>query len=153
MTSALDAFREQRESVEQMQARLLEVAALLSRLREQVELLAGHKELRAVLQREENWLHRVERTVAEVRAWREEETRRFWPALIRRWALAAVFALVSATAGGAGYARITQPYIAELAALHSRAEFADAVAQRILTMTPVERRQFDALMKWQGPSQ
>ena len=84
MTSALDAFREQREAVEQMQARLVEVAALLSRLREQVELLAGHKELRAVLQREEHWLHRAERTVAEVRAWREEETRRFWPALIRR---------------------------------------------------------------------
>src|SRR5437879_1161584 len=104
MTSTLDAFRDQREAVEQVHVRLLEVAALLGRLREQVELLAGHQELRAVLQQEENWLRRLDRAIAEARAWREEEARRFWPGIIRRCALALIFALASAAAVGAGYA-------------------------------------------------
>jgi len=152
MTSTVGAFREQREAVEQVHARLTEVAELLRRLRDQAELLAGDKELRAVLQQEESWLYRLDRTMTEVRAWRQEEARRFWPGVIRRWALALVFAVVSCGAAGAGYARITQPYIAELAALHSGTQFAAAIAERIMTMTPAERRQFDALMKWRSPS-
>ena len=34
------------------------------------------------------------------------------------------------------------------AAVAARVEFADALAHRVLTMTPAERRQFDALMNW-----
>ena len=79
---------------------------------------------------------------------RDDEVRRFRPAVIRRWALALVFALASATGAGAGYAWATRPYQAELAALRSRMEFAEFVEHRALTMTPAERRQFDALMKW-----
>jgi hypothetical protein len=148
MNSTLDAFREQREAVEQLHRRLFEVGEMLGLLRERVELLAGDKELRAVLQQEESWLHHVERTVAEVRAWRREEARRFWPGLIRRWTLALAFALVSVAVAGAAYARITEPHAAELWALRSRAEFGDAIARRIASMTPIERRQFDGLMKW-----
>jgi hypothetical protein len=78
---------------------------------------------------------------------------RFWPGVIRRWTVALLFALVSAAIAGAGYAWWTEPYAAELASLRSRAEFASFVEHRVLTMTPAERRQFDALMKWKPPRQ
>jgi len=67
---------------------------------------------------------------------------------VRRWALALGFALISAAAAGASYAWVSRPYDAELAALRSRAEFTELVERRVLAMTPAERRQFDALMKW-----
>jgi hypothetical protein len=68
--------------------------------------------------------------------------------VIRRWTVALLFALVSAAAAGAGYAWWTKPYAAELADLRSRVEFARFVEHRVLMMTPTERRQLDALMKW-----
>jgi hypothetical protein len=37
-----------------------------------------------------------------------------------------------------------------MADLRSRVGFADFVQHRMLTMTPAERRQFDALMKWKA---
>jgi hypothetical protein len=75
---------------------------------------------------------------------------RFWPGVIRRWAVALAFALVSAAAAGAGYAWWSKPYAAELAALRSRVGFADFVEHRVVTMTPTERRQFDLLMRLQA---
>ena len=51
-------------------------------------------------------------------------------------------------AGGAGYGWASRPHEAELASLRLRVEMLDAIAERVLTMTPAERRQFDALMKW-----
>jgi hypothetical protein len=48
---------------------------------------------------------------------------------------------------GAGYAWAARPYEVELADLRRRVEPLDFVAQRALTMTPGERRQFDILMK------
>jgi len=33
-----------------------------------------------------------------------------------------------------------------------RIKFLDVVAQRVLMMTPAERRQFDTLMTWGAPS-
>jgi hypothetical protein len=63
-------------------------------------------------------------------------------------AVALAFAFASAAAAGAGYAWWTKPYAAELADLRSREEFARFVEHRVLTMTPTERRQLDALMKW-----
>jgi hypothetical protein len=77
---------------------------------------------------------------------------RFWPGVIRRWAVALVFALGSATGAGAGYAWWTKPYAAELASLRSQVEFASFVEHRVLTMTPAERRQFDQLMGWSARS-
>ena len=73
---------------------------------------------------------------------------RFWPGVIRRWTVALVLALISAAAAGAGYAWWTKPHAAELADLRSRVEFAKFVEHRVLTMTPTERRQLDALMRW-----
>lgn len=147
MTNALDAFREQRVAAGQVYAVVRETAALISELQTQVKALSGMDELRALLQQEERWLRETERTVAEVRRLREEEMRRLRPAVMRRWALGLVFALVSAAAAGAGYAWVTQPHEAELAALRSRMEFTELVERRIVAMTPAERRQFDALMK------
>lgn len=147
MQSALDTFRAQREAADHVYARLAEVSQLLHQLRGQADALARDDELQKVLQQEQSWLERAQRMVAEVRTWREDELRRFWPGVLRGWALAFVFALASAAAAGAGYAWISQPYAAELAALRSRVEFADFVKQRVLTMTTAERRQFDVLMK------
>jgi hypothetical protein len=148
MTSTMDAFREQREAAQAVKTSVVEVGELLGRIRREVDFLVNHKELRAVLQEQERWLDRLDRTMVELRRWREEEIRQFWPGVVRRWAIALTFALASAAAGGVGYARITEPYVAELAELHSRTQLGTAIAERIMTMTPAERRQFDALMRW-----
>jgi hypothetical protein len=76
--------------------------------------------------------------------------RRFWPAVWRRCVVAAAFTLLMALAAGAGYAWVARPYEAELTSLRTRVEVLDFVAQRVLKMTPPERRQFDALMKGNG---
>jgi hypothetical protein len=128
-------------------SRLTEVAELLRGLRTQVEAIAQDQALRQVLRDEERWLESARRTIADVRALRQDELRRFWPAVWRRWAVALAFALASAGAFGAGYVWASRPYEAELASLRTRVELLDTVAQRLITMTPAERRQFDALMK------
>ena len=150
MPTAIDTFRAQREAADGVYARLTEVSQLLHDLRGQADALVQNNELRAVLQREHSWLDQAQRTIDEARRWRELEMQRFWPGVWRRWALALVFALASAAAAGAGYGWITKPYTTNLAALRSRAELADLIEQRILTMTPAERRQLDALMKWKS---
>jgi hypothetical protein len=151
MPSAIDVFREQREAAEQLQNHLVEISALLGRLRQQVDALALNEDLRTVLREEKDWLSRAQLAVSEVRSFREQDMLRFWPGVVRRWAIALVFALASAAAAGAGYAWWTKPYAAELEALRERTGFADFVEHRVLTMTPAERRQFEALMKW-GPT-
>ncbi len=148
MSSALDAFRAQREAADAVHARLTEVATLLRDLREETHALANNEALRKLLQDEQTWLVRAEHTITSIRHHREWEVHRFWPAVWRRWAVAAAFVVLTAAAAGAGYALIARPYETELATLRARVEFLDAVARRVLMMTPAERRQFDALMKW-----
>ncbi len=148
MSSALDAFRAQREAADAVHARLTEVATLLRDLREETHALANNEAFRKLLQDEQTWLVRAEHTITSIRHHREWEVHRFWPAVWRRWAVAAAFVVLTAAAAGAGYAWIARPYETELATLRARVEFLDAVARRVLTMTPTERRQFDALMKW-----
>jgi hypothetical protein len=147
MSSALDAFRAQREAADEVHARLTEVATLLSRIGEETHALANDQALRKLLQDEQTWLVRAENMIVSIRHHREWEVHRFWPAVWRRWVAAAAFVMLAAAAAGAGYAWIARPYETELATLRSRIEFLDAVAQRVLMMTPAERRQFDALMK------
>ena len=77
MGSALDTFRAQQEAAEQTHARLSEIAALLGRVHGQLDLLAHNEDLRAVLQEERTWLETAQRTVSEVRAWREHERLRY----------------------------------------------------------------------------
>jgi hypothetical protein len=148
MPSAIDMFREQREAAEQLHARVQEISALLDQLCHQVNSLARNDDLRAVLRQEQDWLTRAQLAVSEVRSFREQDMLRFLPGVMRRWTIALIFALASAAVAGAGYAWWTKPYAAELASLRSQVEFARFVEHRVLTMTPAERRQLDALMKW-----
>ena len=100
MTNALDAFREQRAAAGQVYAVVRETAALMSELQTQVKALSRMDELKALLQQEERWLRETERVVAEVRRLREEEMHRLRPAVVRRWALALVFALIGCSRWG-----------------------------------------------------
>jgi hypothetical protein len=147
MSSALDAFRAQREAADAIHTRLTETAALLRSIKEEIHTLAHNEKLRKLLQDEQASLARAESFVETIRNQREWEVNHFWPAVWRRWAVAAAFAVLTAAAAGAGYAWVARPYEAELADLRSRVEALDIVARRILTMTPNERRQFDSLMK------
>jgi hypothetical protein len=147
MSSALDAFRAQREEVAKIHARLTEVAELLRAIRSEANLVAQDEPLRKLLQEEQTWLLRTQDLIRQVQYFRESETSRFWPAVWRRWAVAGLFALAASAAFGAGYVWASRPYEAELASLRFRAEVMDAVGARILTMTPAERRQFDVLMR------
>ena len=50
--------------------------------------------------------------------------------------------------GGRRGLRLNRPAVQDRAAIfRARVEFLDAVARPVLTMTPTERREFDALMK------
>jgi hypothetical protein len=153
MASALQTFRAQQEAANSIYERLLEVSALLGQLRTQADALARSDELKRMLEREESWLAEARRTVVDVRHWREREAQCFWFGVVRRWLVAAVFAIASAAAAGAGYAWATKPYAAELDAFRNRQEFVDYIEQRIVAMTPAERRQFDILMKLNAPRQ
>jgi hypothetical protein len=147
MGNALDAFRAQREATESLQAQLSVISAGVATLHQQIAALALNDELKALLRDEQGWLAQAEHTIGEVRRWREREMRAFgWP-LVWRWVLACGFALASTTLAGAGYAWVTHPYAAEIATLRPRAESADRIERRLLTMTPADRRQFERLMQ------
>jgi hypothetical protein len=148
MSGALEAFRAQREAVDDLRARVVEVAKLIADVTAQVETVARDPALRDVLSAERAWLAQTERVLEQVRALREDEVRRFWPAVWRPWAAALMFALAAAAAFGSGYVWAVRPYEAELASLRDRVELLDFVAQRVITMTPAERREFDSLMKF-----
>jgi hypothetical protein len=148
VSNALDLFRAQQAAVEQVNDRLNDVAGLVARLNDQVTQLVENKDLRQLLQEERTWLESAQRVVNDTRRWREEEARRYWPALMYRWLAALVYALASAYAVGLGYARVANPFAVELEALRPRAELGLVVEHRMSTMTPAERRQLDALMKW-----
>jgi hypothetical protein len=143
MPNAIDTFRAQREAAAAVYERLQEISEVLAVVRTQVDAVAGNADLRALLQREEAWLIQASRTVSEVRAWREREARQFLPSLPRRWALALIFALASAWIAGAGYAYAAKPYEDELRVLRDRAAFIESIEDRVITMTPTERRKFD----------
>src|SRR5438105_4549595 len=110
MPNAIDTFRAQREAADGVYERLQEMSMLLAQVRKEVDAVAGNADLRALLQREETWLSQAQRTVAEVRAWREREAQRFWPGVTRRWAVALFLALASVWAAGAGYAYVANAH-------------------------------------------
>lgn len=147
MPNALDAFRAQQEAAEQVHARLEETERLLKSLREQVNALTADRALADLLQREQQWLRQFETTMDEVRRFRALEAQRFWPGVVRRWLLACSFALLGAWAYGAGHVWASRPYANEIATLRERTELSDYVTERVLKMTPAERRQFEALLK------
>jgi hypothetical protein len=147
MPNAIDAFRAHRQAAEAVYERLQEISAVLATVRTQVDAVTGNAELRALLQREEAWLAQASRTVNEVQAWREREAQKFLPSVAWRWALALIFSLAAAGIAGAGYAYVAKPHEDELRELRARAAFVESIEDRVLTMTPAERRQFDTLMK------
>ena len=148
MSNALDLFRAQQAAVEQVLDRLNDVAGLLTRLNDQATQLAHDRELRQLLHEERTWLDTAHSLVNETRRWREEEARGYWPALLYRWIAASLFALASVYVAAVGYGRVTKPFAQELEALRPPAELGQLVEDRMRTMTPAERRQLDALMKW-----
>lgn len=101
MPNALDMFREQRAAAGDVCARLQEVCDLLGGLQNRVNALTRIDELQSLLQQEQSWLEKAQRTLVEIRALHDEdEIRRSRPGVMRRCALAVVFALASATAAG-----------------------------------------------------
>jgi hypothetical protein len=151
MSGALEAFRAQREAVDDLRARVELVAKLIADVTVQVDAITKNQTLREVLNAERTRLAQTEQVLERVRALREDEVRRFWPAVWRRWVVALAFALAAAMASGAGFVWAAHPYEAELASLRSRVELLDLVGRRVITMTPAERRRFDELMK-PGPT-
>jgi hypothetical protein len=147
MSSALDAFRALREAVEQVRVRLGEIAELVRNIHAQIDAVTQDRAFRELVQDERDLLERAERMISEVRRLREQELARFWPGVWRRWIAAVVFSLAASASFGAGYVWAVRPLEAELTSLRSRVELLDFVAQRVLTMTPAERRQFDTLIK------
>jgi hypothetical protein len=152
MPNALDAFRAQREAVEQLNATVKEFSALVAGARTQIDGLSLSADLKAMLREEQAWLDRAQTMVVEIRHWREHEVRRFWFAVFWRWTLACAFALVAAGVAGAGYAWRTRPYAQEIERLRPKAELADMIERRLDDLTPAQRREFEKLMKLPGES-
>ena len=152
MGNAIDAFRAQREAAEQLQAQLSALSEHVTTLHQQIASLALNEELKTLLRDEQRWLAQAENTIAAVRRWREREMYAFWWPLMWRWVVACAFALVSVALTGAGYAWVSQPYATENARLRSRAELADRLERRLLTMTPADRQQFERLMRLTAPA-
>ena len=148
MSNALDLFRAQQAAVQQLLESTQELSGGIGQVQAQVHALTHDPDLRAVLQDERQWLERARQLIDETRQWREQEARRYLPALAYRWVAALGFALMSAYAVGLGYARIAKPFAAELEALRPRAELGLLVEHRMANMTAAERRQLDILMNW-----
>jgi hypothetical protein len=147
MSSALETFRAQREIAEQVHARLTEVTELLRGVTGQMQAVARDDEFRKLLAEEQVWLTRSTQLVGELRRLRESEMAQFWPWVWRRWAMAMVLSAMTALGGVAGYVWAIRPQAAELAVAREQAAWASSLAQRVMKMTPAERKQFDALMK------
>ena len=151
MSSALDEFRVQREAVEGIGNQLAAVGAMLKELRRQADALVEDPHLRSYLTEGRALVDHTQALLRELRALREDERRRFWPGVWRRWSVAITFALLASGMFGAGYELARRPDAAELTTLRARVELLDYVAQRVLKMSPAERREFDALMKLNEP--
>jgi hypothetical protein len=147
MPNALDTYRAQQTAANEVHAKLSEVAALVQRVRTEVNALTQDHRVQEVLRQEQTWLEQAERTVKEVQRWRDLEAYRFWPGVAYRWAFALTFALIAIWIAGAGYAWVTDAREREVASLRSRLERLDLIEERIASMTPTEQRQLDALLK------
>jgi ABC-type sugar transport system ATPase subunit len=73
MSSALEAFRAQREEVEQIHARLTQVVKLLRAIRSEANVLTHDEPLRKLLQEEQTWLLRTKDLIRQVQYFRESE--------------------------------------------------------------------------------
>lgn len=147
MANAVEMFKQQKAAFEELQQAAARIEQSLSRARAELDALARHEALGAVLTQEQQWLTRTERLVESLRNWRYRESLGYGRPLAWRWALATTFALFATAAAGAGYVWAARPYAEEVAYLRSRNAFADALEARMVRMTAAERRQLDALLK------
>jgi hypothetical protein len=147
MTKALEMFKQGQAALGELLQLARAVLEAVAAARREMDGLTKHPALRDVLEREQQWLARTEAAVAAVSEWRHREAQRYGAALAWRWVLATAFALLAATAAGAGYAWASRPYADEIAYLRSRDSFADAVESRMLRMSPAERRQLESLLQ------
>lgn len=146
MSSAIDEFRAMRKLAEEVHSQVEKSAALLRAVQEEAIKISRDESLRTLLREEQTWLVRAQDLVREVSRFRAAESRRFWPGVWRRWAVAVALAFVTGVGVGIGYVWLCRPFEAELTRLRARVELLDSIAQRVIAMTPAERRQFDALM-------
>ncbi|MFN7980716.1 MAG: hypothetical protein U0Q11_02560 [Vicinamibacterales bacterium] len=123
------------------------MSELIARMRTDLDALARHETLRTLLVDEQRWLQKTEDAVSQVRAWREQDARGYWPAVVKRWLVTGAFALAIAASAGASFACVVKPYAQENAYLRLRQDFAESLERRMLQMTPAERRQLESLLK------
>ena len=148
MDNALDAFRAQQVVAERLYEQLVKVESLVRQLRGQVDAVAHHQELRALLTAQEGWLARSTQLVGEVHRLRELDRLQYRPGIVRRWIVALGFALASAAAAGAGYGWVAEPYTpASWMRCGARPTSGDSWRTRRLAMTPSRRRQLDTLLQ------
>jgi hypothetical protein len=147
VTKALEMFKQGQAALGDLLQLARAVLDTVTAARNEIGKLTADPALRELLEREQKWLARTEAAVTTVRAWRYKEEQRYGAPLAWRWAVATTFALLAATAAGAGYGWASRPYADEIAYLRSRNTFADALESRMLRMTPLERRQLNALLQ------
>ena len=107
MANALDMYRAQQTAAKEVHAKLSEVSALVQQVRREVDALAKNHDLRDLIRQELTWLEQAERTVKEVRRWRELEAYRFWPGVVYRWTFA-LASRCSPWAANAGHAWVNE---------------------------------------------
>ena len=146
MSTALEIFRQQKAGLEELREIALSISTSIAGARAELDALAHHEVLRGLLSEEQRWLRQTEEAVQTVRRWREREAWSYWPRLVWRWLVAAAFALMAATAAGAGYVWAAHPYVEEISYLRGRNAFAERVDQRMRQMTPAERKQLEVLL-------
>jgi hypothetical protein len=147
MRNTLNAFKAQQHAAEALHAKLTEVATLMATLQPQLDRLRVDQHLRETFDAESKWLVHVQALVKDVRAFREAEFRRFRFGAVWRWAMACLFALAAISVAEAAHVWAEKPYAEEVERLRAQVAFADVVQQRMSTMTPSERLQFEQLLK------
>src|SRR5437899_1332880 len=127
MPNALDMYRAQQTAANEVHAKLSEVAALVLRVRVEVNALTQDHRIQEMLRQEQTWLEQAERTVNEVRRWRDLEAHRFWPGVVYRWTIALAFALCALWVSGAGYSWMQHDADSEVAVLRARVQTLDTI--------------------------
>ena len=151
MTNALEAFRAQREAVEDLHSRVREVAGLLNQIQREVSHLTSHHQLREFLNEQRAWLARTEESISRLRALRQSDMYRVGRSIVWRWAVAVLFAVSAIAVAAAAYGWMARTKAADVALLHERARFAENIERRLGELTPAERRQFERLMRLAPP--
>ena len=74
MANAVEMFKQQKAAFEELQQAAARIEQSLSRARAELDALARHDALSAVLSQEQQWLTRTERLVESLRNWRYRES-------------------------------------------------------------------------------